>query len=379
MLAAFAISTPAQAADAGKDYVPGELLVSFEGERDSASTPEGVGVAECVVICGQPGRLLRASQLPRQGRRGAQRSRPQRPTPRVAKPAVELRSVRIELWAVARPLSFEAPGGINALDAWTTIARAVRKAGGAQGRGARHGDRVQDQEPNFRKSPDFSAKQFIGGYDFVKGKSLLRPRRPRDTCDRHDRRAHQQRGRGHRPGARGEDHPRPGAGFAGCGQRPRHHQGIRYAAKREADVINMSFEFSRRVTSCKQIRSVCKALRFATKQHNALVVAASGNGGVAGGLSGGELPGAGATGAGSRRDHTGRLHRRLLELRPRRRPGRARDAGRDRLPATTRATRASRSSSSPSTDRGSSSSDSRTSTRAPRWPPPMPAAASRRW
>jgi serine protease len=36
------------------------------------------------------------------------------------------------------------------------------------------------------------------------------------------------------------------------------------------------------VRSCKQIRSVCKALRFATKRRGALVVAASGNGDAAG-------------------------------------------------------------------------------------------------
>ncbi|MGH2923614.1 MAG: S8 family serine peptidase, partial [Solirubrobacterales bacterium] len=52
--------------------------------------------------------------------------------------------------------------------------------------------------------------------------------------------------------------------------------GIRYAARQRADVINMSFEFSLAVDSCAEIKSVCKAVKFASKR-GAVVVSASGN------------------------------------------------------------------------------------------------------
>jgi serine protease len=52
--------------------------------------------------------------------------------------------------------------------------------------------------------------------------------------------------------------------------------GIRYAAKRGADVINMSFEFSTAVGACAKIKGVCSAIKFAYKR-GAVVTAAAGN------------------------------------------------------------------------------------------------------
>ena len=53
-------------------------------------------------------------------------------------------------------------------------------------------------------------------------------------------------------------------------------KGIRFAAKRGADVINMSFEFAAGVNSCNKIKSVCAAIKFA-KKRGAVVAAAAGN------------------------------------------------------------------------------------------------------
>lgn len=52
--------------------------------------------------------------------------------------------------------------------------------------------------------------------------------------------------------------------------------GIIYAAKQDADVINMSFEFALAVDSCSQIKSVCKAILFAVRR-GAVITSASGN------------------------------------------------------------------------------------------------------
>ncbi|KAB2854330.1 MAG: S8 family serine peptidase [Bauldia sp.] len=53
-------------------------------------------------------------------------------------------------------------------------------------------------------------------------------------------------------------------------------KGIRFAAKRGADVINLSFEFGGAVDSCGKVKSVCAAIKFAAKR-GAVVVAAAGN------------------------------------------------------------------------------------------------------
>jgi serine protease len=294
MLAALAIAAPARAAEPGGAFVPGELLVSFEGGGERIlELPEGIGVAEArrylqanpSVSYALPNFIARAAAVPNDpGRSGQPRG---------------WRSLQWNFLPCGSscgqspvPLGFESPGGINAIDAWTTIARAGR----GSGKGARvavldTGIAYKTKKPAFKKSPDFAAKQFIGGYDFVTGKSLP-----------HDR-------DGHGTHVAGTIAERNNNGIAATGLAPGAKiipvrvldaqglgnarditRGIRYAAKRGADVINMSFEFSRRVRSCKQIRSVCKALRFATKRHRALVVAASGNGGVAGGLSEASFP-----------------------------------------------------------------------------------------
>ena len=250
-------------------------------ERRCFELPEGIGV-------GEARRYLRANPavsyaLPNYiatRRRGAQRSRPQRPAPRLAKPAVELPALRIELRA-GRPTrsSSKRRGGINALDAWNTIARTGR----GSGKGARvavldTGIAYQDQEADLQEEPRLRPKQFVAGYDFVKGNAL-----PYDRD-------------GHGTHVTGTIAERTNNGIAATGlapaakiipvrvldsqgfgqRRATSPAGIRYAARRGADVINMSFEFARRVSSCKQIRGVCKALRFATKQRGALVVSAAG-------------------------------------------------------------------------------------------------------
>jgi serine protease len=52
--------------------------------------------------------------------------------------------------------------------------------------------------------------------------------------------------------------------------------GIIFAVKRGARVINMSFEFGGAVGSCRDVTTVCRAVRYANR-HGATVVAAAGN------------------------------------------------------------------------------------------------------
>jgi serine protease len=139
------------------------------------------------------------------------------------------------------------------------------------------------KKPKFHKSPDFSRKQFLPGWDFVHRDKL-----PLD-----------QDGHGtHIAGTIAErtNNGRALTGLAykariipvrvldaqGLGTAHDISRGIRFAAKHGARVINMSFEFSNAVSRCRQIKSVCRALKFATKKHRAVVVSAAGNSNGAG-------------------------------------------------------------------------------------------------
>ena len=87
--------------------------------------------------------------------------------------------------------------------------------------------------------------------------------------------------------------------------------GIRYAARKGAKVINLSFEFDSSVTR-GQIPDILDALRYARRK-GALVVGASGN--VA--AARGRLPGARERRPVGRRDDRARLPGRLLQRRQR--------------------------------------------------------------
>ena len=283
ILAALVVAAPASAAaKPPPPFVPGELLVSFEGEGQRLlELPQGIGVgvaarslrANPAVAYALPNYIARASWVPNDpGRNGQPRGwRKLQWNFLPCGSACEQSPERLE---------FESPGGINALDAWRTIARAGRRSGkGARVAVLDTGIAFRTKKPHFRKSPDFSPWQFLQGRDFVKGRSLPHDRDGHGThiagtiAERnHNRTA----ATGLAPGAK--IIPVRVLDANGFGNARDITRGIRYAAKRGARVINLSFEFARRVNSCKKIRSVCKALRFATKRRRALVVAASGNG-----------------------------------------------------------------------------------------------------
>jgi serine protease len=176
------------------------------------------------------------------------------------------------------PLPFQERGGLNAVGAWDIL----KQRGTPAGKGARvavldTGAAYMTRKPKFRRSPDFSRKQFLPGYDFVD-----KDRVPLDED-------------GHGTHVTGTIAERTGNHFGltglasrakiipvrvldseGFGTARNIAKGIRWAANHKAQVINMSFEFSLGVNSCGKIKGICSAVKYAFKR-GALVVAAAGN------------------------------------------------------------------------------------------------------
>lgn len=278
------LAAPGAATAGGDDFVAGEVIVRFQGGGERLlQLPDGVGVREAAQALGVnpsvnyavPNYLARAAFVPNDpGSRGV------------------IGGWRYSQWNFLpcgstcgeSALSFQAQGGIDAPGAWDTLAR--RGRGGAKGVKVAvldTGVAYRSKKPKFLKSPDFSRKQFLPGWDFVHRDKL-----PLD-----------QDGHGTHITGTIAERTNNGTALTGLAYRARiipvrvldaqglgtaHDisRGVRFAAKHGARVINMSFEFSSAVSSCRQIKSVCRALKFATKKHHTVVVSAAGNSNGAG-------------------------------------------------------------------------------------------------
>jgi len=276
-------ATPAQTPGQASAYVPGELLVGFEdGTERLLEVPAGVGVREAA-------RALRANE--RVAFAAPNYIAVATWAPNDPGPSGKPKGWRRKQWnflpcgsdcgQASGPLNYESRGGLNALGAWRTI----RRRGRGSGEGARvavldSGVAYRSRKPTFRKSPDFARKQFLRGYDFVQNDKL-----PLDQY-------------GHGTHVAGTIAERTDNGIALTGLAPAAKiipvrvlnagglgtarditRGIRFAIKRRADVINMSFEFGANVGSCKKVPTICRALISATNRHGVLVVASAGNDG----------------------------------------------------------------------------------------------------
>jgi serine protease len=172
--------------------------------------------------------------------------------------------------------NFSGPFGVNAPQAWANVAAdgapggkgvvvAVLDTGVAY---ATHG--------RFLRSPDFSRYGFTGGYDFI-----AHNRFP------NDRNGHGTFVAGTIAEATDNHYGLTGLAFAarimpvrvlnteGEGEASTIAEGVRYAVKHGAKIINLSLEFSSNVTA-SDIPELIEALRFA-RRRGVLVVAAAGN------------------------------------------------------------------------------------------------------
>jgi serine protease len=247
-----ALASPAAAWS--QEYVPGEVIVKYEGEEISQplAVPEGESVRDAVdelqanpdVAYARPNYIAHAAALIPND------------------PDIQLQ------W------NFFGPFGINMPDAWD-LARALGAPGGRGAVVAVLDTGVAfSNRGRFRRAPDLH--HFVKGYDFVDEDPL-----PFDL-----------NGHGtHVAGtiAQSTNNAKGVAGVAyrakimplrvldadGAGDTVAISRAIRYAAKHKADVINLSLEFDSSVRA-SQIPDIVSALRFAHRK-GVVVTAAAGN------------------------------------------------------------------------------------------------------
>jgi serine protease len=175
--------------------------------------------------------------------------------------------------------NFTGPFGVNAPDAWTNLINAGHPGGRGVTVAVLDTGVAYQNYRRYRRSPDFSAADFVRGYDFVDN----------------DRHANDENGHGtHVAGTIGESTGNNvgATGLAygaklmpvrvldslGSGDSVTISAGVRYAVKHGARIINLSFEFDSETTS-RDVPDLLAALRYANR-HNVLVIGASGNSGA---------------------------------------------------------------------------------------------------
>jgi serine protease len=287
------LTAPARAAErpgaapAGASYVPGEVIVRYApgaGKTARAAAQRGTGAGEPRVFAPRT-RVLKI-----------------RDGESVAETVAELRRRRGVLSATPNFIAhasapfvpndpgqagtpggwqslqwnFEPVTGINAPDAWDRLNLVGRPGGFGVKVAVLDTGVAYATRRGFLRSPDLSPARFLQGYDFV------------------DNDAHPDDQNGHGTHVASTIAESSGNGVAltgvaygarimpvrvldraGAGDSVAISAGIRYAARRGAQVINLSFEFDSEVTR-GEIPDIFDALRYARRK-GVLVVGASGN------------------------------------------------------------------------------------------------------
>jgi serine protease len=285
LLAASAAASAARAAigvEGARPFAPHEVIVKLEGERFARTRelPAGVGVREAAaVLRADPAVDYAAPNYIATASAGEEPAIPNDPGTLTGLPGVPGGWVSKQWnflpWeGPGTPLLPTSPGGIDALGAWEHL-MAVRRPGakGVTVAVLDTGVAYRALGSRFRRSPDFSAGQFVQGYDFIGGNSLPLDRNGHGT---------------HIAGTIAEK-TNNGIGLTGLAYRAKMMPirvldrlgrgraddiaaGIRFAADHDADVVNLSFNFGCGL----KVPSVAQAVHYATKR-GAVVVASVGN------------------------------------------------------------------------------------------------------
>jgi serine protease len=277
----------ARAADALPAHVPGEVVVTYAADaggaaRSSVQHRAGAHAAQAVTP------RTRVLEL-RRGESVASAVRELRDDPRVETAAPNLIAHAAGGYIPADPgrsrvaggwlrtqWNFAGPYGVNAPDAWSNLMRAGRPGGKGVTIAVLDTGVAYANHGRFRRSPDFRPSHFVHPYDFVG----------------HDRHPDDENGHGtHVTGtineATGNALAMTGLAYGarimplrvldryGDGDSVAISQGVRYAIRHHADIINLSFEFDTG-TSTHDVPDLLAALREA-RRSGVLVVAASGN------------------------------------------------------------------------------------------------------
>lgn len=252
-------TAPASAAE----FVPGEVIVRHEGEpaAEVVRLDDGERVAEVVadlrddagVAYAVPNFKARASAIWNDPGRSGE------PTG----------------WTTLQ-WNFIGDAGINAPEAWDLAAAMGAPGGRGVVVAVIDTGVAYETRRSFKRAPDLSRKTFVRGYDFVE-----RDTHPNDEF-----------GHGTHIAGTIAQQVDNGIGVTGLAYGARImpvrvldengeggayeiSRGIRYAAKHDADVINLSLEFDPSITA-RQVPDIIKAIRFARRK-GAVVVAAAGN------------------------------------------------------------------------------------------------------
>ncbi len=279
---ATATSSAATQVASAREFVPHELIVKFDGDRTGRTRqlPAGIGVRDATrTLRGDPAVDYAAPNYIATASATEPMAIPNDPGTLTGLPGVPSDWVSKQWnflpWeGPGTPLLPTSPGGIDAIGAWENLA-AVKHPGGLGITVAvlDTGIAYRPLGSRFRRSPDFSAGQFVKGYDFVDNSALPLDRNGHGT---------------HVAGTIAEK-TNNGIGLTGLAYRAKLmpvrvldrlgrgraddiSEGIRFAADHHANVINMSFNFG-----CdKKVPSVVQAIHYATRK-GVVVVSSVGN------------------------------------------------------------------------------------------------------
>jgi serine protease len=280
-----ALAGAATAVGPAHGFAPGQLLVKFDGAAAprTVALPPRVGVRAAAAVArtnprveyAAPNYIATASETTEE----PVATIPNDPGPISGPPGPPggwvLKQWNLLPWeGVAMPLLPLSPGGIDAVGAWKHLEEVGRPgADGITVAVLDTGIAYRAKGANFRRSPDFSAGQFVKGYDFVDDDQL-----PLD-----------ENGHGTHVAGTIAEKTNNGIGLTGLAFRAKlmpvrvldKHgrgradaiaKGIRFAVANGANVINMSFNFG-----CdREVPGVDEALRQAYRR-GVIAVASIGN------------------------------------------------------------------------------------------------------